>query len=264
MELLGLDVGFSATRSSSGIARSNGAGDLSVAHTTSRWEDRQGIIGSGPVRVAAIDAPFTTAKPHESRNCERVFSFGAFQKRCKPGFSHIRGTGRRLRQAGWETAVQLASLAPVGDLQAEFPRVADSNVVEAFPNAFLGVYLDDRVFGRMPLLKRGGKFDWLYEAWVTTDRLRVLFSGLELAPYERLREALVANQHHDERAALVCLMTAACVYAGRYTAIGEAHGGYFFMPPLARAGLPGLATSWTYNGLGCQAFRSGATALRIV
>jgi hypothetical protein len=39
------------------------------------------------------------------------------------------------------------------------------------------------------------------------------------------------NRDHEERAALVCLATAASVAAGRYTAVGEPIGGYFFLPP---------------------------------
>lgn len=39
------------------------------------------------------------------------------------------------------------------------------------------------------------------------------------------------NRDHEERAALVCLATAASVAAGRYTAVGDPIGGYFFLPP---------------------------------
>ena len=41
------------------------------------------------------------------------------------------------------------------------------------------------------------------------------------------------NRDHEERAALVCLLTAASVAAGRYTAVGDDEGGYFFLPPFA-------------------------------
>jgi hypothetical protein len=39
------------------------------------------------------------------------------------------------------------------------------------------------------------------------------------------------NQNHDQKAALICLLTAAAVTAGRYTAVGDKKGGYFFLPP---------------------------------
>jgi hypothetical protein len=38
----------------------------------------------------------------------------------------------------------------------------------------------------------------------------------------------------DQRAALVCLLTAAAVAVGRYTAVGDPVGGYFFLPPWSR------------------------------
>jgi hypothetical protein len=39
------------------------------------------------------------------------------------------------------------------------------------------------------------------------------------------------NRQHDQRAALVCLMTAAGVFTGQYVAVGDEAGGYFFLPP---------------------------------
>lgn len=44
-------------------------------------------------------------------------------------------------------------------------------------------------------------------------------------------ERVVHNKQHDERAAIVCALTAICVLRGRYTAVGETSGGYFFLPP---------------------------------
>jgi len=46
-----------------------------------------------------------------------------------------------------------------------------------------------------------------------------------------LFQAIEANRDHEERAALVCLLTAAAVAVGRYTAVGDEQGGYFFLPP---------------------------------
>ena len=39
------------------------------------------------------------------------------------------------------------------------------------------------------------------------------------------------NQNHEQKAALICLLTAAALAAGRYTAVGDPAGGYFFLPP---------------------------------
>jgi hypothetical protein len=231
MELIGLDVGFSADRASSGVARLSAAGELRLDHTTSEWADRRRVLGNAPVDVAAIDAPFTTAAPDEPRNCERIFSFGSFQKRCKPGASHVAGTGQQLRAAGNETAEQLRELALEQDLKQPFPRVGASNVVEAFPNAFLGVCLDTATYDEKPDVGRGDKFDWLYDCWVREGLFAKVISSLGISEASALEEACLSNQHHDERGALVCLLTAASVWSGRYTAVGDPAGGYFFMPP---------------------------------
>ncbi len=128
VEAIGLDVGFSKTRPSSGVARLGPEGRVRVGHAMQSWESRSAIAGTRPVAVAAIDAPYTRADLSERRGCERIFALGAFQKRCKPAFSHVRGTGQQLRQAGWETAQQLKPLAPKSPLPADFPRVDAANI----------------------------------------------------------------------------------------------------------------------------------------
>ena len=231
MELVGLDVGFSADRPSSGVARLTGAGELRIGHTTSSWEDRRRVVGAGPLDVAAIDAPFASAPAQQPRSCERVFSFGGFQRRCKPGLSHIPGTGQQLRAAGWEAAKQLRDLAAERALATPFPRVGPCNIVEAFPNAFLGVCLPTSEYEQMPKLRRGQKFDWLYDRWAGCERFGVLLSDLGLDGGGELQARCRENTQHDQRAGLVCLLTAAAVYVGRYTAIGDERGGYFYLPP---------------------------------
>ena len=231
MELIGLDVGFSAERPSSGVARLSADGDLRLVHTTSTWESRSVVTGTEPVDIAAIDAPYTTAGATETRSCERTFTLGGFQRRCKPGLSHVQGTGRELRAAGWETAQQLRPIVPRKAVGAEFPRVEDCNVVEAFPNAYLGVCVPTDVYDEMPKLRRGQKFDWLYDCWVSGGLFRRVVGELTLERLADLGDTCNRNQQHDQRAALVCLLTAAGVFAGQYTAVGDEAGGYFFLPP---------------------------------
>ena len=234
MALIGLDVGFSAKRATSGVARLGLDGGLRLGHTTSAWESRRGITGTEPADIAAIDAPYTTAGASERRDCERVFTLGAFQRRCKPGLSDIPGTGRDFRAAGWGSAQQLKPIVPRKSLAADFPRIEDCNVVEAFPNAYLGVCLPADAYAEIPRPKRGKKFDWLYDSWGKRDLFRQVIDEIGLEAPGDLDGELGRNTQHDERAALVCLLTAAGVYAGRYTAVGESTGGYFFLPPWAR------------------------------
>ena len=45
--------------------------------------------------------------------------------------------------------------------------------MEAFPNAFLGVLTSEVELLSAPKLKRGRRFDWLYEQITTTGRLEM-------------------------------------------------------------------------------------------
>lgn len=231
MDLIGLDVGFSATRRSSGVARLAN-GQLRLGRATSVWSSRAEILGrSGRTEVAAIDAPIVPDLHWDARLCERLFTFGAFQRRCKPGLSQVRGTGRQLREAGFDTAGQIAPIVSDSDNMTQFPRVwAGRNLVEAFPNAFLGVAVPVTRYEVMPRLRRGKKFDWLYDQWVELDAFTEPAEALD--PTGALLRECENCTDHEERAALVCLLTAGEVARGRYTAIGEKSGGYFFLPRL--------------------------------
>ena len=162
------------------------------------------------------------------RTVERLFASGPFQRRCKPGFSHVIGTGLRLREAAGRAADCLATVATPDETLAPFPRVRPESIVEAFPNAFLGVCLDDRCYGAMPALRRGRKFDWLYDQWVRHE----LVTRLPLpGDLEELPRRFAGTSDHEERAALICALTAVLTARGAFTAVGDKAGGWFFLPP---------------------------------
>lgn len=253
MELIGLDVGFSATKRTSALATLLGS-VYKVARTTAVASDRKKLLeGLSLALVTAIDAPILPVLDWRVRACEQLFARGRFQRRCKPGFSHVPGTGRDLRRAGIDSVMQLQDVTSDAHASASFPLVLGSrNVVEAFPNAFLGVCVADAAYVAMPKLRRGRKFDWLYDQWCNDG----LFPSLtvELAsvlPASFASECQCARDH-EERAAFVCLATAACVAAGRYTAVGEEKGGYFFLPPLS------LWAAWARTELDTQRQRDQA------
>jgi hypothetical protein len=108
----------------------------------------------------------------------------------------------------------------------DLPQIRPGHAIaEAFPNCFLGVAVADAEFERQPSLARGKKFDWLYERWIERGLFRMLAD-------EVLAERCEAASNHHERGALVCLLTALCAYRGDYTCVGEATGGWFFLPPM--------------------------------
>jgi hypothetical protein len=113
-----------------------------------------------------------------------------------------------------------------GDLG--FPSRAKG--IEAFPNAFLGVCLDDGVYTGMPKLKRWQKFRWLYEQW---KRLRLVESlpGLTLKQRRIFGEKFQQRNHHEHQAAIICILTGLLVARNQFIAVGDAQGGWFFLPP---------------------------------
>lgn len=233
MELIGFDIGFSETRRTSGAARLKGT-ILSCSRATSEWSCRARVLGDGIADMTAIDGPVLKDIDDPKRLCETVFSCGSFSRRCKPAFSHVQGTGRKFRAAGKETAERLANLTHGQNTVRAFPRVLEGkNLIEAFPNAFLGVLVSDSRFKEMPTLRRGKKFDWLYDQCCQSHVFRSVVDHVGLGDLPAILAAIEANRDHEERAALVCLLTAAGVVVGRYTAVGDDEGGYFFLPPFA-------------------------------
>lgn len=232
MQLIGLDVGFSAKRRSSGLAvLCDGA--VQVGRASSEAASRLALLGEvTAAAVTAIDAPLLATLDARIRPCERLFARGRFQRRCKAGFSHVKGTGFGLRCAGSEAASQLARVTSEARLETPFPRMrGDQNMVEAFPNAFLGVCVGAEKYSAMPKLKRGRKFDWLYDTWCELGSFEAIVEMLGESIPKALGPRCLETRNHDERAALVCLLTAAAVALGTYTAIGEPEGGYLFLPP---------------------------------
>jgi predicted RNase H-like nuclease len=247
MHLIGLDVGFSAKRRTNALAELR-SGEIRVVKLS--VDERDAELGRlRDVDVIAIDAPLLPSgcAAETPRLVERLFSRGLFQRRCKPGASHVRGTGHLLRAHGARVATAVMEAAR-WESTPPFPTIVSRcGVVEAFPNAFLGVAMPDHVFTAQPKLVRGKKFDWLYDQWIALD----LFSGAVMRcglPLE-LTIMLHAERDHEKRAALVCLMTAAFAATGGAKAVGDERTGYFFLPDdefwaaWSREALPSLSES---------------------
>ncbi len=226
--LLGIDVGFSRSRPTTGIAWSI-PGEVDAAKTYTDWERRQQKIPPATTfSVIAIDGPLTPpdAPDDLARLCERLFIRDAFQTRCKPGLSH-HGYGRALRKAAAETAAQVTHLAaatPIG--QNVIPGTA---IIEAFPNAFLGVLLGDECFALSKAAKRK-KFDWLYEHAVEAGVFGELLQFIGWSD-GRVLQKVADERDHERRAAWICLLTAACAAAGKAEVVGDEAGGWIWLPP---------------------------------
>lgn len=226
----GVDVGFSTTRKSTGVGWYRD-GKICLNHDFRRPACDL-ILNRKPFDVIAIDGPVLpkTAPENVLRAVERLFGSGAFARRCKPGMSHW-GFGQNLRKAAAEAAAYLSAAVPINAALPAMPRVVDGAIIEAFPNAFLGVCLAEQCYEQMDKLRRGQKFDWLYHQWIERkicDRVTALLPD----DATKLADCFTRTKHHDERAALVCVLTALFAAVGNYVAVGNDAAGWFFLPPI--------------------------------
>lgn len=249
MHLVGVDIGFSRRRRSNGIAIVRD-GILIRAERMSVAERDAALHALTEVDMVAIDAPLLPRGTADTlpRHCERVFSRGPFQKRCKPGMSHVQGTGQLLREHGRLAAEQLLARGSFCPSTRPLKRVwPNAPIVEAFPNAFLGVVLPDDDYVTATSIKRGGKFDWLYARWIDRALFPRVVSAANLP--EEISTRCVAEKDHDIRAALVCLLTAAFAANGNAVTVGHDVDGYFFLPPMD------LWARWAKNSLAASQLR---------
>lgn len=228
-DVAGLDVGFSKKRKSTGVGLFRN-GCLSLEHLSA--EEASNRIGnSGPFTVIAIDGPLLPIDGIQDafRAIEHLFVRGKFALRCKPGMSHF-GMGFQLRAAAQGAANRVCARAPASAALSTVPLIREGMIVEAFPNAFLGVCIDDECYAALGSVKRGKKFDCLYEQWINRRVLSRVLSELNDDTYE-LEHKFAHTTNHDERAAIVCVLTALFVGVGNFTAIGNSETGWFFLPP---------------------------------
>jgi len=228
VKVAGLDIGFSTTRRSAGIGLFDG--ENVELRNCFGVDACRSLLQLGKYDIIAIDGPIVPMDHdvNKSRSVERLFCRGIFQKRCKPGMSHFPTTGMRLREeAGKAADLLIDALHDRPD--SSFPLVRKGAIIEAFPNAFLGVCLEDETYVSMPRLRRGQKFDWLYEQW-KSRRLVEKLPGLTAEERHLFQTTFDRTGHHEHRAALICVLTGLLTIRGCFTAIGDVQGGWFFLP----------------------------------
>jgi hypothetical protein len=167
--LMGIDVGFSKTRRTTGIACLEGD-QLSLERAGTSWESRKAKIPDGfQPSVIAIDGPLLPldADLRTRRHVESLFIRAPFHNRCRPGLSH-HGVGLELRSASSDACIQFCHLLASSALGNAGTVCREGPVVEAFPNAFLGVLMPEVELLAAPKFKRGRRFDWLYDQMVMT------------------------------------------------------------------------------------------------
>lgn len=252
---LGLDVGCSEQRRSSAVCR------LDWDATTIRWTIRRfrarpderaeavATLADRPLRAAAFDGPLRRGLDEIGayRRAERLLTLG-FQPRIgKPGQSNS-PVGRLLNtHANLCARAVLATgfVAPASHAQA----IDDHAIVEAFPSAWLGMLIAEPEALAATRANRSDRFyRHLAQAGVLDAVLAHILPG-------RTAPAFDAVTDHDERAALVCALTALGVAAGDYAAVGDAQG-WIVLPS------PALIQPWAHAQLAANEARCGGGVAR--
>ena len=228
--LAAIDPGGTLVDSTTGICRSGDLG-FQVGMTYSDAMSRAGWLGRGPYDCIAIGAPVLPpgVLHYDERPCEKVFCWEPFRHLCLFPASHV-GNRRCLRRAGCDTARQLSGTAASMEVYPRFPRVYPrANLVEAFPVGFMAVMLPKVVIEDCPSTEL--KSAALFEACVALGLWHRVREGIAWPDTEFWAALPSPDLYQLERAAMVCLLTAACVWAGKYVAVGEPEAGYLFLPP---------------------------------
>ncbi|MCI0627634.1 MAG: HD domain-containing protein [Acidobacteria bacterium] len=240
--VLGVDVGWSEHQRSSAaclLRWSRAHLELRCKLFTAQPDDlRKGlseILAGSNVLAAAIDGPIRGQLDEIGiyRSAERTVTRQLAKHIGKPGQSSS-ANGRKLNHAANSVASLLLELGAVGPASHE-AAIHDQAIVEAFPTSFLGVMLDSG-YRKKGQARSDSYFETLTQG-SEDGRLGVLLR--DLLPGRIAGTSLSGHTNHDERAAIVCALTALCVVARRYVAVGD-DDGYILLPPRAGGARPGL------------------------
>ncbi|MGA2289794.1 hypothetical protein [Bradyrhizobium sp.] len=252
----GIDVGYSKKRRSSAVCLMRWD-DESInweirryrATDKDRLETIRDILGNQSLRAVAFDGPLRTGFDTigEYRTAERILtrSFGA--RIGKPGQSNS-PVGIRLNEETNKCVKIVLSVANVAQSASRI-RIADQSVVEAFPSSYLGVMIAEPESLSAVRKNRSDKFfAALNEDGTLASLLR------HLLPHRRTLRDLREVENHDDRASLICAISALSFAVGKFCAVGDENG-WIILPPhafiqpwahdLLREGeINGVASGW--------------------
>jgi hypothetical protein len=179
----------------------------------------------------ALDGPLTRglALVRHYRAAEAVLSRGILQKRGKPGQTSA-PVGQRLHEHATRLANQALRSLEVASA-THWQAIHEKRVVEAFPNMFLGSLIDEDA---LPALRRDASDRYWEVAVERTGKLTALLTSL--LPGRRLTNDLRSLADHEERAGVICAMTALATATDAHVAVGDAIDGDIILPPASAWG----------------------------
>jgi hypothetical protein len=230
--VLGIDVGFSKTRRSSAVCRLDWDSNH-IRWTMQRFralpaEQESSIAtlaGSIPLEAAAFDGPLRTGLDiiGSYRVADRMLTRRVGSRIGKPGQTNA-PVGKELNAAANNLAklvLRLCQLKPARHATG----IDDMAIAEAFPNSFLGVMLENP---SLVPARRDDRSDKFFEHLASDGTLRRLSD--HLLPGRAPSVPFESVSNHDDRAALICALTALAVAAGDFTAVGDSNG-WIILPP---------------------------------
>lgn len=270
--VVGIDVGWAEVRHSSSICIlkwSDEHIEIEFPRSTERimnfrfrkgnQDDAQSIAEfavtqpDNPPLVVAIDGPLGVqidTPPDVYRRAEEVLSRGEFQDFGRPG-SASSTVGKILARQTALVAQAIWQRCQSGDVQKN--DLLRGPVVEAFPNAFLASLLssEHREQARVQFAQHPNweKSDVYYKLLSSEGLPRLL---KRLLPRRKFEIHLARYKNHDQRAALVCALTALCVAAREFAFVGETNQGVIVLPPPETEATNDGMTAWAQNRLGIE------------
>lgn len=232
--VIGIDVGCSPARRSSAICRLDWSAS-SVSFEIERFRaaepERARVIANisagRSIEVAAFDGPLRRGFDiiGRYRTAERMLTRRLRPLIGKPGQSSA-PVGRLLNHHANACVRHLLALA---DLQGATHGVPldDKAVVEAFPSSFLGMMIADPA---QIAARRGDRSDTFFQHLAAENVLNALIE--HCLPGRTVRQDLTAVVNHDDRAALICALSALCVAKGAFVAVGD-DDGWIILPRAA-------------------------------
>lgn len=256
-QVLGIDVGWSEKSDTTGAcvlrwdqSKITLAVHLVPTSLEKRTKKLREVVGKDKFEAVALDGPLRPGLDRigEYRLGELILTrrfsklgYGKPGQSSSPNGSELNAHANLIAKS----VIEAECVAPAKHDAA----IHDLAIVEAFPTTFLALMFDR---GRPPSSKAKSDifFEWLLGPDApcrhSDDRNRLKDLIQNLLPDRSLETSLGTITDHEHRAAVLCAVTALCVAARRYLAIGDARNGYLIMPPVASTGKPGVQ-EWSFN-----------------
>lgn len=244
MRVLGIDVGFSATKKTSCYCAFNIENKtISFVIEPFKYDvnfDLQEVVKINEYEIITIDAPLTpmlyAERPKTGRKVEKLFSNAIFgnspHRGPQPSSIAVPAQGFPLYQAGMKT---ISKLCPYTYLSiSEISQGARKGIFEVLPKMTQSL-----LFPRQVVADRIGQFDdFLFPLlFKKSSQYRQLLESL-MGEYkfsdevERYIENINPSKHHEELASIICAFQGFLVTVGKSTIVGFRgdYEGYYALP----------------------------------